>query len=36
MATFTHYTTISLTLNSFEVPAPKGYKAPSFPHGRRP
>ena len=36
MATFTHYTTISLTLNSFEVPAPDGFKAPAFPHGRTP
>lgn len=34
MATFTHYTTISLTLNSFEVPAPDNYKKPPFPHGR--
>jgi 4-carboxymuconolactone decarboxylase len=36
MALFTHYTTISLTLNSFQVPAPAGFKAPSFPHGRFP
>ena len=36
MATFTHYSTVSMTLNAFRVPAPEGYKAPSFPHGRAP
>lgn len=35
MATFTHYTTVSMTLNAFEVPAPDGFKAPPFPHGRQ-
>jgi len=34
MATFTHYFTVSMTLNTFRVPAPEGYKTPSFAHGR--
>ena len=34
MAALTHYSTVSLTLNTFRVPAPDGYAAPAFPHGR--
>lgn len=34
LGTFTHYTVVSMSLNTFEVPAPEGYKKPSFPHGR--
>ncbi len=34
MATFTHYTVVSMTLNSFQVPAPDGFDAPACPHGR--
>ena len=34
MAAFTHYSTVSMALGTFRVPAPQGYPAPSFPHGR--
>ncbi len=34
MSAFIHYSTVSMTLNSFQVPAPEGYKKPPFPHGR--
>jgi 4-carboxymuconolactone decarboxylase len=34
MSCYTHYCTVSMTLNTFQVPAPEGYKTPSFPHGR--
>lgn len=34
MATLTHYTVVSLTLNSFQVPVPEGAKTPDFGPGR--
>ena len=34
MATFAHYTVVSMTLNSFEMAAPEGFEAPAFAHGR--
>jgi len=34
MATLTHYTMVSLTLNSFQVPVPEGAKTPPFGPGR--
>lgn len=34
MATLTHYTVVSLTLNSFEVPLPEGTPLPPFGPGR--
>ena len=34
MATLTHYTVVSLTLNAFQVPVPEGARVPPFGPGR--